>query len=93
MSVMPDRNLAVAWSMPPPYRKIPFWDPARVARQDEAFERPTVDVLDALYRDGVRWLWADLRDGPVATNRLDQLARPGYSGPNLRIWQIRPPAS
>jgi hypothetical protein len=86
-----DRNLAVAWSAPPPYRKIPFWDPDRLARQDAAFQRPTADVLAELYRDGVRWLWADIRDGPVATDRLDRLADLRYSGPNLRIWEVRSP--
>jgi hypothetical protein len=86
-----DRSLAVAWSVPPPYRKIPFWDPPRQARQDAAFQRPTADLLAGLYRDGVRWLWADLRDGPVATDRLDHLADLRYWGTNLRIWQMRPP--
>jgi hypothetical protein len=85
-----DRILAVAWSSPPPYRKIPFWEPPRLARQDAAFRRPTADLLAGLYKDGVRWLWADLRDGPVATDRLDQLADLRYSGPNLHIWQLRP---
>jgi hypothetical protein len=83
----------VAWSSPPPYRKIPFWDPPRLASQDAAFQHPTADVLAGLYRDGVRWLWADVRDGPVATDRLDELADLRYSGPNLRIWQIRPPTN
>jgi hypothetical protein len=86
-----DRNLAVAWSEPPPYRKIPFWDPDRLGRQDAAFQRPTADVLAELYRDGVRWLWADIRDGSVATDRLDRLADLRYSGPNLRIWEMRSP--
>jgi hypothetical protein len=87
-----DRNLAEAWSAPPPYRKIPFWDPPRLAREDAAFQRPTADLLAGLYRDGVRWLWADIRDGPVATDRLDGLADLRYSGPNLRIWQMRSPS-
>jgi hypothetical protein len=86
-----DRILALAWISPPPYRKIPFWDAPRLAKQDAAFQRPTADVLAAMYRDGVRWLWADLRDGPVATDRLDALADVRYSGPNLRIWQMRSP--
>ncbi len=88
-----DRNLAKAWSEPPPYRKIPFWDPSRLARQDAAFRHPTADLLAGLYKDGVRWLWADLRDGPVATDRLDQLADRRYSGSNLHIWQLRTPTA
>ena len=86
-----DRNLAVAWSTRPPYRKIPFWDPPRLTAQEAAFQRPTAALLATLYEDGVRWLWADVRDGPVATGRLDRLADLRYSGPNVRIWQMRPP--
>jgi hypothetical protein len=86
-----DRNLALAWITPPPYRKIPFWDQPRLDRQEAAFRRPTADLLAALYGNGVRWLWADVRDGPVATDQLDRLADLRYSGPNLRIWQMRSP--
>jgi hypothetical protein len=86
-----DRTLAVAWSHPPPYRKIPFWDPARLAAQDQAFRQPTAAGLRVLYEHGVRWLWADLRDGPVATGRLDRLAEQRYASAQLRIWQLRAP--
>jgi hypothetical protein len=86
-----DRILAIAWSQPPPYRKIPFWDPAKLAAQDRAFQEPTASGLNALYTNGVRWLWADPRDGPVATQTLDGLADLRYTGTNLRIWQLRSP--
>jgi hypothetical protein len=88
-----DRILAIAWDQPPPYRKIPFWDPPRLEAQDQAFQAPTKAGLDALYADGVRWLWADLRDGPVARASLNQLADQRFGGTNLRIWQLRPPTT
>ena len=61
-------------------------DPSLLARQDAAYQLPTTDLLSWLYKDGVRWLWADLRDGWVVPDRLDQLAMYGQLKMNTYIY-------
>jgi hypothetical protein len=50
---------------------VPFWDPALLADNDEAFSKPSAAAVDLLRdRYGVHWLFAD-----AARTDLDALDR------------------
>jgi hypothetical protein len=71
------------------YTKQPSPWPDRVAITEEALYAPNPQVLRRL-RDqyGVRWLYADRRDGPVSP-RLDQLASLRHRQDQVGIYELR----
>ncbi|AKU16197.1 hypothetical protein [Luteipulveratus mongoliensis] len=71
-----------------PYVRQPFYDPERLRRNDAAFTAPTADVLKRMYADGVRWLVADTRAGPVSP-RLRSLARLKISAGEAAVYELR----
>ncbi|MCU1685450.1 MAG: hypothetical protein JWQ81_6189 [Amycolatopsis sp.] len=83
------RNLGTAWDAPQHWTDQPFWDQARLTREQTAFSAPTSTLLDGLYRDGVRWLVADSLGTPADTTSLDRLAIRRLSLPTITIWQLR----
>ncbi|GAB3811840.1 hypothetical protein [Kribbella italica] len=63
--------------------------PDRLQESLDAVRRPTPALLTKLRQEnGVDWLIADLRAGPVSP-ALDRLAAPVYSNPDVRIYRLR----
>lgn len=86
-----DRIVASAWTLPQLYRRAPFWDPTLLAEQYRALAAPTPTLLRRLYvQNNVRWIYADLRDQPVAVKTLDRLAILQFHGPTTAVWRLRP---
>jgi hypothetical protein len=86
-----DRIVASAWSLPELYRRAPFWDPTLLGEEERAVSAPTAALLRRLYVEHhVRWVYADLRDKPVAVASLDRLAILRFRGPTTAVWQLRP---
>ena len=86
-----DRIVASAWSLPELYRRAPFWDPTLLGEEQRAVSAPTAALLRRLYvEQHVRWVYADLRDKPVAVASLDRLAILRFRGPTTAVWQLRP---
>ncbi|WP_350274219.1 hypothetical protein [Kribbella sp. HUAS MG21] len=70
------------------YTEQPSPWPDRVALTEQALTTPTTDVLARLRDEyGVRWLYADARNGPVAP-ALDQLAVRRHSVGNVVIYDL-----
>lgn len=74
------------------YIQQPFHDRARFRRNEVAFTDPTQDNLAALYRRGVRWLYANRFAGPVSP-RLDDLATLRFAEDGVRVFQLRAPGA
>jgi len=66
----------------------PFWDPQLLDLNDRAFTGPTAQGLAELKGDGVRWLVADSRSGPVAPE-LASLAVARYSDGPVTVYELR----
>jgi hypothetical protein len=66
----------------------PFWDPELLDLNDRAFTEPTTQELAELRQDGVRWLVADSRSGPVAPE-LASLAVTRYSDGPVTVYELR----
>ncbi len=73
------------------YANQPFWDQARLHRNDIVFTSPDPQRLDTLYRAGVRVLFADGAAGPVSP-KLRQLADQVFTRGNVSVFRLRPPA-
>lgn len=84
-----DRNHDSAWQATMWWTSQPFWDPARLAAEQDAFTGPTVERLAALRADGVRWLVADSRGAPADLDALDRLADHRFSSPGVHVWELR----
>ena len=70
------------------YTEQPSPWPDRVALTNRALAAPTADVLRRLRDEyGVRWLYADARDGTVSP-ALDQLAVLRHSAGKVRIYDL-----
>ncbi|MEO7754398.1 MAG: hypothetical protein ABIS35_13390 [Terracoccus sp.] len=69
----------------------PFWDPARLAREQALITDPTRSGLDRAYRDGVRWILADERSGPVS-ERVSTLAQSVVDSDGVHLYRIPAPA-
>jgi len=70
------------------YTEQPSPWPARVALMDQALTAPTAEVLRRMRDEfGVRWLYADLRNGAVSP-ALDQLAVRRHSIGKVRIYDL-----
>jgi hypothetical protein len=66
----------------------PFWDPARLARNDAAFTAPTAAGLRSLRAEyGVRWLVVD-RSVAAESPRLADLAAPRFDNGRLAVYEI-----
>jgi hypothetical protein len=62
--------------------------PDRTALTNQVMTAPTAELLDRLYREfGVRWIYADARNGPVSA-QLDQLAVRRHQDGQVRIYQV-----
>lgn len=72
------------------YARQPFWDQARLRRNDIAFRAPTPQRLDTLYRAGVRVLFADSGAGPVSPH-LNQLTDRVFRRGAVSVFRLRPP--
>jgi hypothetical protein len=71
------------------YTEQPSPWPDRVALTDQALTSPTAEVLHRMRAQyGVRWLYADARNGPVSP-ALDQLAVLRHSIGKVRIYELR----
>ena len=89
-----DRIVASAWTLHTAYRNAPFWNRTLLNQQYDAFAHPTTALLDQLYRTRqVRWIFVDLRDGPVDVTGLDRLANRRFLGPSTGVWQLKTPAT
>jgi hypothetical protein len=67
----------------------PFWDAARLRRNDEAFRAPSVAGLaDLRDRYKLRWLVADRAEGPVSP-LLDVLADRRYDNGRVVVYELR----
>ncbi len=83
-----------AWTARTPFTHSPFWDPARLRQEERAFTAPSAAGLAQLWRERhVRWLVADLKAGPVDLGALDRLADRRFTGPEIVVWQLRPPTT
>jgi hypothetical protein len=81
-----------AWTSGVNFALAPFWQPARLNQEKQAFTAPSADLLNQLWREHrVRWLVADLKAGPVDVAALDRLAVRRFSGREIMVWQLRPP--
>ncbi|HEY3556858.1 MAG TPA: hypothetical protein VGL05_05335 [Kribbella sp.] len=70
------------------YTQQPSPWPDRVALTNQALTAPTAEVLRRMREEyGVRWLYADLRNGPVAP-ALDHLAVRRHSIGKVRIYDL-----
>jgi len=70
------------------YTEQPSPWPDRVALMDQALTAPTAEVLRRMRDEfGVRWLYADLRNGAVSP-ALDQLAVRRHSIGKVRIYDL-----
>ncbi|MET9316336.1 hypothetical protein ABZX12_31330 [Kribbella sp. NPDC003505] len=70
------------------YTEQPSPWPDRVALTNQALTAPTADVLRRMRDEyGVRWLYADTRNGPVSP-ALDQLAVRRHSVGKVRIYDL-----
>ena len=70
------------------YTEQPSPWPDRVALMDQALTAPTAEVLHRMRDEfGVRWLYADLRNGAVSP-ALDQLAVRRHSIGKVRIYDL-----
>lgn len=89
-----DRVVDAAWSQRTlRYNNEPFWDPRLLAEQEQAIAHPTAAVLADLYlHRHVRWIFVDLRDGPVDVTGLGRLAVLRFLGPSTGVWQLKEPA-
>jgi hypothetical protein len=83
-----DRNLDSAWDTTLWWSSQPFWDPARLAAEQDAFTGPTPERLAALRDAGVRWLVADSRGAPADASALDRLAEHRFSAPGMDVWEL-----
>lgn len=89
-----DRVVASAWTLKTAYRNAPFWNRTLLTQQYDAFAHPTTALLNKLYRaDHVRWMFLDLRDGPVDVSALDRLAVRRFLGKSTGVWELKSPAS
>jgi hypothetical protein len=68
----------------------PYWDPARLRANDEAFTHPTPQNL-ALLRDrwGVRWLFVHTRAGVRPDPALDRYAELRYQTRDAKVYALR----
>ena len=73
------------------YAKQPFWDQARLRRNDIVFTAPTPQRLDTLYRAGVRVLFADASAGPVSP-QLNRMTDRVFSQGDVSVFRLRPPS-
>ncbi|MEV5963827.1 hypothetical protein AB0L70_18820 [Kribbella sp. NPDC051952] len=70
------------------YTEQPSPWPDRVALTSQALVAPTPEVLHRLHDEyGVRWLYADTRNGPVSP-ALDRLAELRHSAGMVRIYEL-----
>lgn len=70
------------------YTRQPSPWPDRVALTNQAISAPTPQVLRRLRDEyGVRWLFADRRDGPVSPE-LDRLATLRHNQDQIRIYEL-----
>ena len=69
------------------YARVPFFDQDRLQRNDAAFTAPTQQLLDQLYRAGVRVLFADDDAGPVSPG-LALLASPIFREDGVSIYRL-----
>lgn len=72
------------------YVNQPFDDRERLQRNDIAFTEPSPAALQRLYDAGVRWLVADDRAGPVASE-LPQLAELRFRSGSVTIYELHGP--
>lgn len=88
-----DRAVSAAWSQTEArYNNERFWDRQAFDDQFNAVAHPTRALLEKLYREyHVRWIFADVRDGPVDATALDQLAVRRFAGPSTEVWQLQAP--
>jgi hypothetical protein len=71
------------------FLNLPSPWPGRLHDSLDAVERPTPQLLNRLSAaDGVQWVVADLRAGPVSP-ALDQLAVRRFGNDGVRIYQLR----
>ncbi|MEU4669736.1 hypothetical protein AB0F91_17565 [Amycolatopsis sp. NPDC023774] len=82
------RNLNTAWEATTVWNASPFWDPAKLAKEQAAFVAPTKPGLDELYEAGVRWLIADSRGVPADHTTLDALAARSWASSTVTIWHL-----
>lgn len=89
-----DRVVASAWNLKTSYHNAPFWNRKLLTQQYDAFAHPTTALLNQLYRaDHVRWMFLDLRDGPVDDTALNRIAILRFLGPSTGVWELRTPAA
>lgn len=70
------------------YTRQPSPWPERVALTNQAISAPTPELLQRLHDQyGVRWLFADLRNGP-ASPQLDRLAVLRHKNDQIRIYEL-----
>jgi hypothetical protein len=76
-----------------PYVVAPFWDPPRLNAELALIERPTAEGLASAYRtQGVRWIVADERSGPVS-GELSRLTDVVSHADGVWLARLRPPRS
>lgn len=86
------RVLVEGWSFAPRQAVggifAPFWDPAKLALNDEAFTAPTLENLRQMREGyGVRWLVADRAIG-APSPLLDTLARRAFDNGRIAVYEI-----
>lgn len=102
MAALAERQVLVeGWSYANPSESVapgfedgdPFWDPALLALNDQAFTAPTEAVLDELYAEhGVRWLLVDRTRG-MESPELATFADLVVDRPEAAVYQVTPPGS
>jgi hypothetical protein len=87
-----DRAVTSAWTQAHRrYNNEKFWNRTLLNAEIHAIRTPTAALLSRLYhRHDVRWIVADLRDGPVNVALLDKLAVARFVGVSTDVWQLRP---
>lgn len=68
----------------------PFWDADLLARNDAVFTAPTAENVAWLWNQGVRWLVADAKAGPVPA-ALHDFAVLRTSGGAITVFELLPP--
>lgn len=84
------RNMAAWTSTFMSYRRLPFWDQARLRRELMLVEEPSSQRLAEAYRRGTRWIVADERAGPVSP-LLGFISDEQFVGHGIHVYRLRAP--
>ena len=87
-----DQTRAMGATVGRPNARQPFYDPGRLALNDELFVSPTPALVDLFGKRGVRWVYADRRRAPVAPG-LDEVATLVHENDEVEVYRLPRPTT